>query len=84
MTLPPPSYARQSGEVIAAQLAAIGLNVQLQNMEWAQWLSSTFGGVHDFDLSIISHVEPLDMVKYTGPDYYRDHDSKKFRELYTR
>ena len=41
MTLPPPPYARQGGEVIAAQLAKIGINVKMQNVEWAQWLSAT-------------------------------------------
>jgi len=82
MTLPPPSYARQGGEVIAAQLAAIGINVKIQNVEWAQWLSGTFGGGHDFDLSIVAHVEPFDLVKYTEPDYYWGYDSKKFRDLY--
>ena len=39
LTLPPPPYARQGGEVIAAQLAKIGINAKIQNVEWAQWLS---------------------------------------------
>ncbi len=34
MTLPPPPYARQGGEVIAAQLAKIGITVKVQNVEW--------------------------------------------------
>ncbi len=41
MTLPPTPYARQGGEVIAAQLAQVGVQVQLINVEWAQWLSQT-------------------------------------------
>ena len=43
MTLPPPPYARQGGEVIVAQLAKIGIVVKVQNVEWAQWLSGTYG-----------------------------------------
>ena len=82
LQLPPPSYARQGGEVIAAQLAQIGINVKIQNVEWAQWLSGTFGGAHDFDLTMVAHVEPFDLVKYTEPDYYWGYDSKKFRDLY--
>jgi peptide/nickel transport system substrate-binding protein len=40
LTIPlaPPPYARQGGEVIAAQLAKIGINVNVQSVEWAQWL----------------------------------------------
>ncbi len=43
MTLPPTPYARQGGEVIAAQLAKVGIVAKLQNVEWAQWLSGTYG-----------------------------------------
>ena len=42
MTLPPAPYARQGGELIAAQLAKIGIQLKLQAMEWAQWLSGTY------------------------------------------
>jgi len=84
MTLPPPPYARQGGEVIAAQLAKIGITVKLQNVEWAQWLSGTYGGQHDYDLSIVSHVEPFDLGNYAKPDYYWGYDSKAFRELYDK
>ncbi len=82
LQLPPPPYARQGGEMIAAQLAQIGINVKIQNVEWAQWLSGTFGGAHDFDLTMVAHVEPFDLVKYTEPDYYWGYDSKKFRDLF--
>ncbi len=43
MTLPPAPYARQGGEVIAAQLAKVGHRGQAENVEWAQWLSGTYG-----------------------------------------
>jgi len=84
MTLPPPPYARQGGEVIAAQLAKIGITVKLQNVEWAQWLSGTYGGQHNYDLSIVSHVEPFDLGNYAKPDYYWGYDSKPFRDLYDK
>ncbi|MEJ8855666.1 ABC transporter substrate-binding protein [Variovorax robiniae] len=84
MTLPPPPYARQGGEVIAAQLAKIGINVKIQNVEWAQWLSNTYGGPHDYDLTIVSHVEPFDLGNYAKPDYYWGYDSKAFSTLYDK
>jgi len=82
MPLPPPAYARQGGEVIAAQLSAVGIQVQLQNVEWAQWIANVYGGAHDYDLTIVSHVEPYDIVNYTNPDYYFGYDSPAFRALF--
>jgi peptide/nickel transport system substrate-binding protein len=84
MTLPPPPYARQGGEVIASQLAKVGINAKLQNVEWAQWLSNTYGGAHNYDLTIISHVEPFDLGNFAKPDYYWNYQSSKFNELYDK
>ncbi|MFC5495989.1 ABC transporter substrate-binding protein [Caenimonas terrae] len=83
MTLPPPPYARQGGEVIAAELAKIGINAKLQNVEWAQWLSGTYGN-KNYDLTIISHVEPFDLGNFAKPDYYWNYTSPKFNDLYNR
>lgn len=81
MTLPPAPYARQGGEVIAAQLAKIGIRVRLQNVEWAQWLSGTYGN-KNYDLTIISHVEPFDLGNFTKPDYYWGYHSPQFNALF--
>jgi peptide/nickel transport system substrate-binding protein len=79
LTLPPPQYARKGGEVIAAQLAKVGINAKIENVEWAQWLSGPFKG--NFDLTVINHVEPLDFMQYANPQYYWGYDSKAFRDL---
>jgi peptide/nickel transport system substrate-binding protein len=79
LTLPPPSYARKGGEVVAAMLAKVGINAKIENVEWAQWLAGPFKG--NFDLTIINHVEPLDYVQYANPQYYWGYDSKAFNEL---
>ena len=80
LTLPPPQYARQGGEIVAAQLAKVGINAKIENVEWAQWLSGAFKG--NFDLTVILHVEPLDYAAaYTNPGYYFGYDSAKFRSL---
>ncbi|MFZ2649712.1 MAG: ABC transporter substrate-binding protein [Burkholderiaceae bacterium] len=79
LTLPPPQYARKGGEVIAAQLAKVGINAKIENVEWAQWLSGPFKG--NFDLTVINHVEPLDFMQYTNTAYYWGYDSKAFRDL---
>jgi peptide/nickel transport system substrate-binding protein len=79
LTLPPPQYARKGGEIVAAQLAKVGVVAKIENVEWAQWLSGPFKG--NFDLTIINHVEPLDYAQYGNTGYYWGYDSPAFREL---
>jgi peptide/nickel transport system substrate-binding protein len=84
LKLPPPPYARQGGEILAAQLAKVGIIAKIENVEWAQWLSQVFAGngPHNFDLTIVSHVEPFDLVKITEPDYYLGYNNDAFNALY--
>ncbi|THU05360.1 ABC transporter substrate-binding protein [Lampropedia puyangensis] len=81
MALPPPPYARQGGIVIAALLAKVGIQVELENVEWAQWLSNVMAK-HHFDLTMISHVEPFDLGNYANPDYYWGYNSEPFQKLF--
>lgn len=83
LKLPPPPYARQGGEVIAAQLAKVGIVCKIENVEWAQWLSGPFK-TGDFDLTIVLHVEPFDLGNYTNAGYYWGYDNPKFNTLYTK
>ena len=80
LKLPPPSYARRSGEIVAAQLAQIGIRVKIENLEWAQWLDQVYTR-HDFDMSIVGHAEPLDYDIYARDDYYFGYSSPEFKEL---
>jgi len=79
LTLPPPQYARKGGEIVAAQLAKVGIVAKIENVEWAQWLSGAFRG--NFDLTLINHVEPLDFMQYANPQYYWGYDNAAFRDL---
>ena len=78
--LPPPSYARRGGEIVAAQLAAVGIEAEIINVEWAQWLESVFNG-KNFGLTIVSHTEPMDIGIYARPDYYFQYDNPDFQAL---
>jgi peptide/nickel transport system substrate-binding protein len=83
LQLPPAPYALHSGEIIAAELANVGIEVRIENVEWAQWLSGIYKN-KNFDLTIIAHVEPLDLSIYADPNYYFNYDSAAFREQMTR
>ncbi|MWD26650.1 ABC transporter substrate-binding protein [Aquicoccus sp. SCR17] len=82
LKLPPPSYARRGGEIIAAQLAEVGITAEISNLEWAQWLEEVFTG-KNFDMTIVSHTEPMDIGIYARPDYYFQYDNPDFQELMT-
>lgn len=83
LRLPPRPYARRSGEVLAAQLAQAGIRVKIENLEWAQWLDQVFKR-HQFDLTIVEHVEPMDYDIYGRKDYYFGYDSAAFDALLAR
>ncbi|MCW5234921.1 ABC transporter substrate-binding protein [Verminephrobacter eiseniae] len=83
MTLPPTPYARLGGEVIAAQLAKVGIIAKMENVEWAQWLSGTYGG-KNYDLTVIAHVEPFDLNNFANPDYYWGYRSPAFDALFNQ
>lgn len=80
LKLPPPSYARRGGEIIAAQLRAVGIETEISNLEWAQWLEQVFRG-KDFGLTIVSHTEPFDIGIYANPEYYFQYDNADFQKL---
>jgi peptide/nickel transport system substrate-binding protein len=83
MKLPPTPYARQGGEVVAAMLAKVGINAKIENLEWAQWLSGVYGQ-KAYDLTIVSHVEPLDFGNFARPGYYWGYESAEFNALWAK
>ncbi|WP_299814053.1 ABC transporter substrate-binding protein [uncultured Jannaschia sp.] len=83
LALPPPSYARRGGEIVASQFRDVGIETEVTNVEWAQWLEQVFNG-HDFDLTIVSHTEPMDINVYARPDYYFGYDDAGFQDMMTR
>jgi len=80
LKLPPPSYARRGGEIIASELRDVGIKTEISNLEWAQWLEQVFKG-KDYGLTIVSHTEPMDIGIYARPDYYFQYDSPEFRKI---
>jgi ABC-type dipeptide/oligopeptide/nickel transport system permease component/ABC-type transport system substrate-binding protein len=81
LILPPLSYARRAGEIMAEQLAAVGVKVIIENVEWAVWLDQVFTR-HDYDLTIVAHVEPMDYDIYARDSYYFGYDSARYRAAY--
>jgi len=80
LKLPPPTYARRGGEIIAAQLRAVGIEARIIPVEWAQWLDQVFKG-RDYDLTIVAHTEPNDLNIFARDDYYFSYHNPAFKAL---
>ncbi len=78
LKLPPPSYARRGGEIIASQLRKIGIELEIIPVEWGVWVPEVFKG-KDYDLTIVSHTEPQDIGIYARDDYYFQYKSDAFK-----
>ncbi|SMH49764.1 ABC transporter substrate-binding protein [Mesorhizobium australicum] len=78
--LPPPAYARDGGQIIASELKQIGIELEIIPVEWADWLKQVFTD-KDYDLSIVSHVEPNDIGIYARKDYYFQYDNPAFDKV---
>ncbi|MGQ0663773.1 MAG: ABC transporter substrate-binding protein [Pseudomonadota bacterium] len=80
MRLPPPPYAPRAGEIIAAQLAQVGIRTEIERVQWPQWLSQVFRE-RQYDLTVIAHTEPLDLNIYARDDYYFGYSNPAFKAL---
>ena len=77
LKLPPPSYARRSGEILQQQLAKIGIRLKIFPVEWAQWLQDVFKN-KEYDFTIIAHTEPYDFNIYAREKYYFNYQNEHF------
>jgi peptide/nickel transport system substrate-binding protein len=68
--------------VIASQLAAVGIVARIEVLEFPVWLDVVFKQ-HDYDLSLVAHVEPRDLAIFADPEYYFGYDNPRFRDLLT-
>ena len=58
----------------------VGVNVDITNVEWAQWIEDVFKA-RNFDLTIVSHTEPMDIGIYGRDDYYFQYGDADFKAI---
>ncbi|MCX4831065.1 ABC transporter substrate-binding protein [Streptomyces sp. NBC_01016] len=82
LRIPTLPYAAACGTVVKSQLEQAGFKVELDQLEFpAAWLTTVFKNA-DYDMTIMSHIEPRDMTAVFGSkDYYTRYDSPAFRKL---
>ncbi|RSM66305.1 peptide ABC transporter substrate-binding protein [Amycolatopsis sp. WAC 01376] len=80
LRIPNLPYAVSSAQVVASQLADVGVTVTIEPLDFpAVWLKQVFTD-RDYDLSIIQHVEARDIVTFGRPKYYWGYDSKPVQQ----
>ena len=80
LSVPTLPYGPTSGRFIVAQLAEVGITVKLEELEWARWLDLVYAK-HDYDMTIVAHVEPRDMRAFATEGNYWNYDNEQFNEL---
>jgi peptide/nickel transport system substrate-binding protein len=74
-------YAVASAQVVQSQLAAVGIQTQIEPLEFpARWLETVFRNA-DYDLSIVSHVEPRDIRTFGDSNYYWRYNNPEVQRL---
>ncbi|OLT40598.1 peptide ABC transporter substrate-binding protein [Saccharomonospora sp. CUA-673] len=74
-------YAVSSAQVVASDLAKVGVQVDIEPLDFpAVWLQQVFTD-GDYDLSIVQHVEPQDIVTFGDPEFYWGYDSRRVQDL---
>lgn len=82
LKMPQMAYLSRSAEVLQAMFADVGVTVNLVPTEFpAAWVQEVFKD-KAYDMTIMTHAEPLDIDIYARDSYYFNYDSPKFREAY--
>lgn len=80
MVLPQPYEQHiRAGQIVQDYLRDLGINAQIRIVEWGVWLSDTYGGPRNFDITVVGHTGKLDpsgrvtglgdpRLNYTGLD----------------
>ncbi len=82
LRVPVVPYAVKSAQFVASQLADVGVNVKIEELDFSRWLSEVFTN-GDYDMTIVAHVEARDLGKFANPKYYWHYGDPKFAGLYT-
>ena len=80
LKLPPPDYLRRCAEILAGQLRDVGIEVEIITLSWPEWTEQVFQE-KEFDLTVVSHNEPLDIGIYADPDYYFQYEGLAFQAV---
>ncbi len=74
-------YATRAAQFIAAQLQAVGIKVEVEELQFpARWRETVYDRA-DYDLTIVAHVEARDLSTFANPNYYWRYNNPQFDAL---
>ena len=77
------TYGTELGDQLKSQLAAIGITLKINYVEFSTWLQDVHAN-GDYELSLVDHAESHDFYKWTTPEYYYHYDNKDVQALYAK
>jgi len=81
LKVPITPYATPAARLIASQLKDVGITVNVTELDFSgQWLPDVFLG-GDYDMTIVDHAEPRDIVNFADPTYYWHYNNPAFAQL---
>ena len=76
-----------AGQIIQSQLAEIGVNAEIEIVEWGVWLNEVYSNDYDFDMTVVGHTGKLDPTGrvggYADDDNYVGFSTPELAELIT-
>lgn len=80
-TVPNLPYATAIANVVVSQLEAVGITAKVETQEFpAVWLDKTFTN-HEYDMSVINHVEARDILTVFSDGYYTGYDASRIADV---
>lgn len=77
LRVPSLPYAVTSARFVASSLRDVGIQVDIEELEFSTWLEVVYTQ-RDYDLTIVSHVEPRDIVKFASGDNLWGYSNEDF------
>lgn len=79
--IPNLDYALPTAQVVKSDLAAVGITAKIDVLQFpAQWLDQVFTK-HNYDMSVIDHVEARDIATFGDSAYYWGYDNPTLQQL---
>ena len=77
------TYGTDLGDQLRSQLAQIGIDLQVEVVEFSTWLQDVYTN-KDYDLSLVDHNESHDFYQWADPEYYYNYDNPEVQSLYAQ
>ena len=74
------NYDTKISEYVAAQLAEVGISLDIVSVEFSTWLEQVYNG-KEYELTLVLHVDPWTLTYYGNPDYYWNYDDTTAQQL---